>query len=323
MRALLFSPVAIIYGFVAAILRSLQNLKGRKTPPVFTVVVGNISVGGTGKTPMVMAIAQQLEATGKRVAILSRGYGRRTTGFIALDSQSQAQDVGEEPLEIFNRTGLATFVCENRLEGINKIINSLQPDIVILDDGFQHLPLKAHFNIILDQVNVPFYKNCVLPAGSLREFTYTLKDAQVIIFTKIPESLNKKKPLQKAKKYTEHVFFAKYKTHVPELDRNKSYVLVSALANNKALRKSIDYKLVHHFEYPDHHIFTKQNHLEWNEMLNKYSAELICTAKDVSKIHTAWLQNKTLHVVHSEHLIENNGLQSLIELILKAYNEKS
>ena len=322
MRVTCFSPLGFVYGFVAAILRGIQNLKGRKTPPVFTLVVGNISIGGTGKTPMVIAIALELEAAGKKVAILSRGYGRKTKGFITLDAKSGAKEVGEEPLEIFNRTGIATFVCENRIEGIEHIIKSHNPEIIILDDGFQHLPLKANFNIILDQGTKPFYKNCVLPAGTLREFTYTLKAAQVIIFTKITESFNKNKALQKARKYTENVFFAKYNTHIPQLDQNKSYILVSALANNKALAKAIDYKLVHHFEYPDHHIFTNKNNFEWDHMLNKHSVELICTTKDVSKINTAWLTNKTLHVVHSEHLIENNGMQSLIELILTAYNEK-
>ena len=143
-------PLALIFGCITTLRRMAYNLGifSRKTGKIKTLVVGNLTVGGTGKTPMVRWLAGAFAE--QKIAVLSRGYGRKTKGFLQVNATSNAETVGDEPLEIFHAGNRETpvFVGENRLEAIEKI-SGLLPDteLVLLDDGFQHLSLKADFKI--------------------------------------------------------------------------------------------------------------------------------------------------------------------------------
>jgi tetraacyldisaccharide 4'-kinase len=318
MRKLLLWPFGILYGSIASLIRKYAEIKGRNTPSVFTVVVGNLAIGGTGKTPLIIQLTEAFLRKGLSVAVLSRGYGRKTKGFYALHENSVAAEVGEEPLEIYKRIKVPVYVCEDRLEGIKKMTGKV--DILLLDDGFQHLPLKAHFTIILDNCKKPFYKNSVLPAGTLREFPSVLKEANALVFTKTQPSFNFEEGFANARHYTKHVFTSTYHTTHENLDLSKNYILISAVANNKALEQALKtFHVIKHFSYLDHYSFTSKDHKDWSKLATENNAEIITTGKDQSKINREWLDERlSINVVHSKHHFEKGGFASLIQLILKA-----
>ncbi len=322
MRVLLL-PLGLLYGAGAALRRWYFNKKGRAIPSVFTVVVGNLSVGGTGKTPLIIQLANALSAAHMQVAILSRGYGRATQGFYQVNNSSHTLDVGEEPLEIFKKTGLPVFVNENRIEAIQRIQQEINPDIILLDDGFQHLPIQAHFNLILDKATKPFFKNWPMPAGSLREFPQVLRYAQALVYTKLPQGTDKALLRNKAKKYVKEIFYAKYITQIPDFDRNKNIILVSAVADNQAVKLACKgLKIVKHYTYSDHYTFTQTDHQEWSRDLKIKKAILLTTAKDKPKISRLQLpDNAEVHTLHTHHQFLYDGLEAIIALILNTKKE--
>ena len=150
-----------------------------------TIIVGNIAVGGTGKTPHVVWLAQELAKT-KRVAILSRGYKRKTRGFRWVNSNDDPSLAGDEPLEIKSLLpNIPVAVDSDRLRGVDRIKKELdyEPDFVILDDGFQHRSLIPHYSIILSHAEKPYYSDYLMPAGRLREATSSVKRADSLIIT--------------------------------------------------------------------------------------------------------------------------------------------
>ena len=144
---ILLWPLSVLYGSIALLRRLFYEVFGlRKEGKLPSLVIGNLTVGGTGKTPMVMYVANLLRDTFS-MAVLSRGYGRNTKGYLEINQFSEVSAVGDEPFEIFeNLESVPVVVCENRLQGIENISNSFKEvNFVLLDDGFQHLPLKAKF----------------------------------------------------------------------------------------------------------------------------------------------------------------------------------
>lgn len=185
-------PLSLIYGIIIEIRNLLFHigvLKSRNfSVPV--ICVGNITVGGTGKTPHTEMIIHELRKK-FRVACLSRGYKRKTSGFILSDANSTAREIGDEPMQIKNKFPEILVACDGkRVRGIEKLLALKQPpEVIILDDAFQHRYVQADKNIVLVDYNRPVYEDCLLPAGRLRESTNALKRADYIIVTKCPVNL--------------------------------------------------------------------------------------------------------------------------------------
>lgn len=188
----LLLPLSIIYGSIVEIrnfLFHLGILKSRSfSIPV--ICIGNITVGGTGKTPHTELLIAELKKKFK-VACLSRGYKRKTTGFILADADSTVRQIGDEPLQIKNKFPDIIVACDgNRTRGIEKLLNlNPTPEVIILDDAFQHRYVQADKNIVLVDYNRPVHEDCLLPAGRLREHTSALKRADYIVVTKCPHNL--------------------------------------------------------------------------------------------------------------------------------------
>lgn len=182
--------------------------------PVITV--GNLSTGGTGKTPHIEFIIRLLKGT-YTTGVVSRGYGRRTKGFLLVEETSQAREVGDEPLQIKqNHPETNVAVGEERILAIPSLLHEApETQVVLLDDAYQHRYVKAGLNILLSDYNKPFYNDFVLPSGNLREFRYGYKRADAIIVTKCPADLSKSQKQDIIKQInptsTQKVFFSHLK----------------------------------------------------------------------------------------------------------------
>ncbi len=181
--------------------------------PKKSICIGNLAVGGTGKSPHVSYLINILKITTK-ITVLSRGYGRTTKGFILADENSTGTQIGDEPKMYFARfhPTINVVVCEKRLDGVQKI-NSLFPDneLIILDDAFQHRAVKAEVNIVLTDYASLFSSDFVVPAGNLREWKIGKKRAKWVIVTKCPSSLsdNEKQSISRTLKFNPlNVFFS-------------------------------------------------------------------------------------------------------------------
>jgi len=262
------------------------------------VCVGNLSTGGTGKTPMIEYLIRFLKNDFK-VATLSRGYGRKTRGFILSNESVTAEDIGDEPFQFYNKfkNEVAIAVDADRQNGIAKLHDLVAPDVILLDDAFQHRKVAAGFNILLTDFNKLYSKDVVLPTGNLREPKAGAKRASVIVVTKCPENLSEteKQAVVKSLNPLTHqqVFFSKIR-YANEVYANDSrvdleaflkqrFILVTGIANPKPLVNYLntlgaDFE---HLKFPDHHGFSKKE----VELLAQKD-RILTTEKDYMRLMT-------------------------------------
>src|SRR5690554_5213160 len=177
------------------------------------IIIGNLSMGGTGKSPHVIHVLGILHSF-YQVASLSRGYGRRTKGFRVANYDSTASEIGDEPMQFFNRfkNRIVVSVGEERVEAIKELSKRFKLDAFVLDDAFQHRKLRSDMNIILTDYRKRYTKDFLVPAGSLRESARNARRAQIIIVTKCPKDLSDSEKLKIRKelkiKPKQHLFFS-------------------------------------------------------------------------------------------------------------------
>ncbi|MHA4893141.1 tetraacyldisaccharide 4'-kinase [Pedobacter sp. PWIIR3] len=272
LRLLLF-PFSLIYGVIIRVRNWLFDIGFLKSISfdVPVICVGNLAVGGSGKTPVTEYLVSIL--TGNKIAILSRGYGRSTKGFLLADDMSTANTIGDEPLQYYHKFGklITVAVCEDRVNGINLLKDT--HDLIILDDAFQHRWVKPGLSILLFEFSKLLKSKFLLPAGDLREPFYNYKRADIILVTKSP-SLDEQKRVKIKDKFLgmkDDVYFTsiQYKSlvslygnhEVVDLQYIDSLHLLTGIANPDPLLQYLNNKSfkVHHHEYPDHHQFTKRN----------------------------------------------------------------
>ena len=236
------------------------------------ICIGNLSVGGTGKTPMVEYVIRLLLNQSK-IAILSRGYKRKSKGFLLAKEGHNAEDLGDEPFQIFSKfKDILVAVDANRRNGIEKLRNlNPKPEVIILDDAFQHRKVKAGLNILLTAYDDLFYKDILLPTGNLREPISGKHRADVIVVTKCPKNLNEKQKkdiIKKIKPKTHqtvcfsHIKYSdKVYNHIVNVNLKSlsNFTLVTGIANPKPLVNylyNLDFNF-EHLEFDDHHDFSK------------------------------------------------------------------
>ena len=190
---LVLLPLSVLYGVVTALRNLFFELGWLKTYSIQSkaIVVGNLSVGGTGKTPHVQYLANFLQQKGFSVTFLSRGYGRATTGMRIADHKETAKTIGDEPKLYFDQNPNAqVVVAEKRLVACEYLdAQAIENQVILLDDAFQHRAVKAGFSVLLTPFNQPFYKDFMLPTGDLREFPTGAQRADVILVTKCPAGI--------------------------------------------------------------------------------------------------------------------------------------
>ncbi|WP_127138461.1 tetraacyldisaccharide 4'-kinase [Flagellimonas oceanensis] len=267
-------PISLIYALVVHVRNFLFNVgvfssKSYRTP---TICVGNLSVGGTGKTPMTEHLLRIL--SDRKVAVLSRGYKRKSKGFYLADAESTVLELGDEPYQIHQKfTGVIVAVDADRRNGIEKLESLVQPDVIVLDDAFQHRKVKPSFSILLTTYHNLYVDDWYLPTGSLRDARKEARRADLIIVTKCPIGLpeDEKKAIRAKLNPRKHqkVLFASLQYHdvvsngegvemkLSQL-KNEQVALVTGIASPEPLvehLKSIGLDF-EHFEYGDHHHFT-------------------------------------------------------------------
>ncbi|MDP2686634.1 MAG: tetraacyldisaccharide 4'-kinase [Aequorivita sp.] len=294
LRKLLF-PFSLLYGGITAFRNFLYN-KGwlkSKSYNLPIICVGNLSTGGTGKSPMIEFLVSFLKKEHK-IAVLSRGYKRKTTGYMEVLNNSSVEEVGDEPLQFKQKfPEITVAVCEDRQTGIEKLQNNA--DVILLDDAFQHRKVKASLNILLTSFDKLYSNDCMLPTGNLREPKFGAKRADVIVVTKCPENLENSKMEAITKKLkpknNQEIYFSKiaYNSeikngadHKPlEYITDKEFLLVAGIANPKPLIDFLKNKGLK-FEsklFPDHHNFTTSE----IEELKKHSL-ILTTEKDFMRL---------------------------------------
>ncbi len=302
---MLLLPFSLIYGLIIYIRNWLfdRNLLRSSIFNLPIICIGNLAVGGTGKSPMVEFMIGKLQGT-VRLAVLSRGYKRKTSGYTLATKESTALEIGDEPMQFFNKfPDLTVAVGEERVVAIPQLLHD-KPDtqLILLDDAFQHRWVKAGFNILLTDYNNLFTRDWFLPTGDLRDLPKSARRADIIVVTKCaPDiSLAEKSQLIREIKPRAHqkIFFTAISygipyqviTHEPwKTDKEAEVLLVTGIANPGALKNYLEENFNGYDElaYRDHHIFTID---DLNYILKKFNQIesprkiLLTTEKDAVRL---------------------------------------
>lgn len=266
------APFAGIY-WIITFLRNLLYQIGVFPSKRFNkaiIVVGNLTTGGTGKSPHTIYLLSILRNKFK-TAVLSRGYKRDTSGFIIANYDSTAKQIGDEPMQFFNRfkNRVIVAVGEDRVAAIKQLLQRFSLDSIVLDDAFQHRKLKADFYILLTEYGNLYSDDYVLPVGNLRESSFGARRANLVIVTKCKDfpNLDEAEAIKKQLKIRENqnLFFSKvvysnvlehkqYPMHFNEATKS-NVLLISGIVKSKDFYLFIkdNFLSVKHFKYPDHY----------------------------------------------------------------------
>lgn len=298
-------PLALIYGAVVWLRNRLYDSGFYSTIEfsIPVISVGNLSVGGTGKTPHIEYLVRLLQYRFK-VATMSRGYKRRTQGFLLADADTNALRIGDEPMQYHMKfPELTVSVAEERMTGIPKLLQQRpSTEVVLLDDAFQHRSVKAGMNILITDYAKPFYNDRILPIGTLRESRPAYKRADVIIVSKCPENMTVQEADAMRKKIQpfahQQVFFSKifyetpydFSSKVNVSLKGKNIILVCCIAKPELLIAHIKEQAneVHVLSYPDHHYFLKKDMEEIQETYGNWDVTdkiVVTTEKDATRLH--------------------------------------
>lgn len=296
---LLMSPFSILYKWVMQFRNHLYDIEYK---PVFrfntkVISVGNLSMGGTGKTPFVEYLLRYLIDKGfeNKISTLSRGYGRKTKGFRIAHELDDPKSIGDEPYQLYQKfkNKANIIVGEDRVLAIPSILHEYpENEVIILDDAFQHRSVKPNLSILLTSFNALFYKDYVLPSGTLREGRRGVNRADVVIVTKCPSDLPREKQEEvrrEIKSYTnKELFFTAVKYEKPLAsiegkELGKNIALVTGIANSENFKEYLldeGFDIKYHFDFTDHHHFTPKEIKEIEKVAHDEKADILTTEKD-------------------------------------------
>ena len=347
----ILTPFSWIYGGVVGFRNYLFDKGVIKSErfEVPVVSVGNLTVGGAGKTPHVEYLVDYLSAV-YNVAVLSRGYKRKTKGFVLASRKSTPDTIGDEPYQIYQKYGyrIKVAVCENRTKGIKELLN-IDPSInlIILDDAFQHRFVKPKVSILLTEYRRPYYKDKLLPLGRLRESINSKYRAHYVIVTKCPESLQ---PLDYRLMISDlgllafqKVFFTRYSysglmpvfpddspysVQLATLTENDTVLLVIGIDNPRGFIryfKQFNCKVkICNFE--DHHNFTRKDTEHIAKVFDKLKCSrklIITTEKDAARLSCCpyfphYLKSRTFYLPISVHMINRPEEGDFMQMLKKS-----
>lgn len=303
LRLLLF-PFSILYGIVVFVRNKLYDARIFQSEgfDIPVICVGNLVVGGSGKSPVTEYLVRLFPD--HKIAILSRGYGRKTQGFILADESATAEKIGDEPMQFYRKfPEITVAVCEDRVKGVQLLKE--QHDLIILDDAFQHRAIRPGFSILLFEFEKLLNPQFLLPAGNLRETFSGYKRTQSILITKTPEGISpaqEKKCMGKFEQpWKDQTVFStlEYQQLVPLISGEKrscstisgktAVFLLTGIANPKPLFLHLNQysRDIRHHDYPDHYRFKEKDILELISAFESDPSEekiIITTEKDAQRL---------------------------------------
>lgn len=318
-------PISLIYALVVHVRNFLFDVgifssKSYATP---TICVGNLSVGGTGKTPMTEYLLHILK--NRKTAVLSRGYKRQSKGFYLANAESTVLELGDEPYQIHKKFPEVTVAVDaDRRNGIEKLESLVQPELIVLDDAFQHRRVKPSFSILLTTHQNLYVDDWYLPTGSLRDAKKEAKRADLIIVTKCPEAMgeehrravveklnpeNHQKVLFAHLAYHDHVGDGgQEKIQLKEL-KDKQVALVTGIASPEPLVRYLKTQGItfEHFEFGDHHHFSDRE----IEQFKGYEL-ILTTEKDFVRLKGRVDRLYFLEIAHNFSQNDESVLQKAI-----------
>jgi tetraacyldisaccharide 4'-kinase len=322
-RYILF-PFSIIYGFIIWLRNKLfdKNILRSATFNFPLICVGNLAVGGTGKTPMAEYLIRLLKDK-YPVATLSRGYKRKTKGFAIADDVTTAIDIGDEPMQLHKKfPDITVAVAEERVVGIPQLLHARpETQVIILDDAFQHREVRAGLNILLTEYEDLYTRDFMLPSGNLRDVKNSSKRAHIIVVTKCKSHLNEEERqavIEELKpKENQEIFFAKIEYTNPYhlftketrfIEQECNVLLVCGIANPKPLKETLThytntYEMI---SFSDHHIFSIDDLKEIKKQFSKIAATnkiILTTEKDGVRLakYESELKDLPIYVLPMRH----------------------
>ncbi|KEQ29958.1 tetraacyldisaccharide 4'-kinase [Pedobacter antarcticus 4BY] len=310
---ILLLPLSLIYGLVVYLRNQLYNLGVFRSTkfdlPV--IVVGNLVVGGSGKSPATEYLINLFRD--RKIAVLSRGYGRKTKGFIRAGAADTALTIGDEPLQFYHKFPQITVaVCEDRVKGIRKLQSD--HDLILLDDAFQHRSLKPGFSILLFDFNQLNKTQFLLPAGNLREAFSSYRRADLLMITKVPSETTAAELKRATDKFdAEHAVFCSsivYQQPVSLYDseefplsalKDKTIFLLTGIANPAPLLtylKQLGSTIVHH-DYSDHYLYKFSDLQRLRDAFHAHSGKekiILTTEKDAQRLFDVTIKELLLNL---------------------------
>ena len=333
-----FYPISILIAGILTIRHLLFSLGWRKTytPQIPSIGIGNLSLGGTGKTPLTIFLARHFSRSAPWV--VSRGYGRKSKGYLDVIPNGSAQQFGDEPLEIATKTQARVSVCEQRTIAVKKIeASSDTPQLILFDDIWQHRWITPKVHVLLTPFSAPFVWDQLFPVGHLRDLKKRARHAHAVLVTKTPHTAtpeHKEKIRRAIHRKTscpvfftglQHRFEAPTRTFIPKPDTSVKHLVFTGIAQPLPL---------HHFlknesfrfetlKYVDHHNFREKDLQEIGDKFTKFATTgsvIFTTWKDwlrLEKDQKNQLQKQaTIVLIHIELTFESLELeQEFIDLL--------
>lgn len=310
LRKILF-PFAILYGFITSVRNFLFD-KGILKSTAFdipVIAVGNLSVGGTGKTPQIEYLIRLLSNEFK-IATLSRGYKRKSEGFVLADENVNAEILGDEPFQFYQKSpNIQVAVDANRTNGIQQLLSQkVKPEVILLDDAYQHRKVKAGFYILLSAYDDLYVDDFMLPTGNLRESRSGANRASIVVVTKCPKDLtveNQEKIRLKLKlKDTQQLFFTfidyddvvygKDKKVAIKETKTESKLLLAGIAKPKPFFDYLKNETDECLTFPDHHHFSDADLETIKSKAN--GRKIITTEKDYVRLKDSELVDQLYYL---------------------------
>ncbi len=348
-RYILLSPLSILYGLITWTRNKLYQFGVLKSysPSIPTIVVGNLAVGGTGKTPHIELLLNIL-STKYKTAVLSRGYKRKTKGFILADTNSNCNSIGDEPFQLYRKfANISIAVAEKRVQGILQLQKSIPNlELVLFDDAFQHRAINPGLKLILTDYSNLYCTDSMLPGGNLREYATGAQRADIIIVTKCPLDLTEQQSKDISKKLkikpNQQLYFSAivydsikplFETKDTQLTTPKlqdsAVLLVTGIVSHRPLVQKIEASgaTVKTMAFADHHQFTLHEYTDIEQdfiSLPNSSKIILITEKDAARIykdenypealkkHTFYIPI-TIEILHNKQILFANQIKNYVE----------
>ncbi|MEN8247903.1 MAG: tetraacyldisaccharide 4'-kinase [Bacteroidota bacterium] len=340
------APLGFLYLIATRFRNYLYNIGYSRSfnYDIMVIAVGNLSAGGTGKSPMTEYLIRLLHKQ-FTVATLSRGYKRKTRGFLFADEYTGVDEVGDEPYQMYLKYGKVARIAVGEERSIaipNILLEHPETQVILMDDGYQHRSVRPDFSVLLTDYHAPFYKDHMLPWGRLREAKVGARRANAVIVTKCPETMTADEENEITNRIRKHagadmpVYFSQIVYTKPRVlhgnfDHPQKVIAFAGLANTGVFEEylSSKFELVEMISFNDHHNYTANDIRKLVNKAKSAQASLITTEKDIVKFRNKekikLLEDTPLFYLSIKHRFVKNGsvFDKLVEdAIAEKYKEE-